>query len=124
MIELFISTLVVTNSYEIARLMGEQYLECQVYSNVSSVITNNIISIENGYHIKFFNLKDEDFKEKVWNILQPKLNLECAYVKVDERYMGCIYNWPKVFTESNCKLCSVSKTETADYNLLDIENTN
>jgi hypothetical protein len=38
--------------------------------------------------------------------------------------MGCIYNWPKVFTESNCKLCSVSKTETADYNLLDIENTN
>ena len=74
--------------------------------------------------VKFFNLKDEDFKEKVWNILQPKLNLECAYVKVEERYMGCIYNWPKVFTESNCKLCSVSKTETVDYNLLNIENTN
>jgi len=105
MIELFISTLIVTNSYEIARLMGEQYLECQVYSNTSSIVINNIITIENGYHIKFFNLKQEDFIEKVWNILKPKLSLYCAYVKVDQCYMGCIYNWPGVFTENKCKLC-------------------
>ena len=110
MIDLYVSTSVSSNAFEIATLMGAQKLECQIYTNVSSVVTKDSTFVEQGYHIRFFNLKDTDFKTKVWEILQPKLDLTCAYVKVDNRYMGCIYNWPRIFTESKCR-CSINDSD-------------
>jgi hypothetical protein len=102
MIELYISSHKSTSRLELAKLL--QHTECQITDNYSSVIcpgqTQNVI--EQGYYIKFFDIKPDDFKEKVWNIIQPILELKCAYVKADSDYMGCVLNWPVVFTPSNC----------------------
>ena len=105
MIDLYISSLIPTTNYIIAKLMNDQGIKCQVYSNISSIIKDGKKAVEDGYHIKIFNLKPCDFREKVWNILQKELKLICAFVKEDNTYMGCVYNWPKIFTNSKCGAC-------------------
>jgi len=59
-------------------------------------------TIEDGYHLKFFDLDKDDFKYKIWRKLKKMLKLKCAFIKTED-YRGCILNWPNVFTKSNCK---------------------
>ncbi len=102
MIELYFSTETATTPYEIALLLANNNVECQVYNNYSSSRNCNKMTLEPGYYVKLFNLNDRDFKKNVWNIIQPLFHLECAYVKANDTYMGCLLNWPGVFTPSNC----------------------
>jgi hypothetical protein len=59
---------------------------------------------EKGYKITFFSVNKEEFKEKIWEPLTELLNLKCGFVKYTD-YMGCVRNWPGVFTESKCPSC-------------------
>ena len=102
MIELYISSEIATSIQEIAAKMAEQNVECQITSNYSS---NKGKQLEAGYYIKIFQMEEGlEFKDKVWNVLQPWLNLTCAFVRVENKYMGCVLNWPTVFVKSNCPI--------------------
>ena len=102
MIELYISSEVQTSPQEIATKLAEQDVECQITPNYSA---NKGRQLEEGYQIKIFQMDEaKEFKEKVWNTLQPWLNLTCAFVKVENKYMGCVLNWPTVFVKSNCPI--------------------
>ena len=59
---------------------------------------------EKGYKISFFELDKTTFRKQIWDPLSKLLNLSCAYVKYID-YMGCILNWPGVFTETKCISC-------------------
>jgi len=102
MIELYISSEVQTSPQEIATKLAEKDVECQITPNYSA---NKGRQLEEGYQIKIFQMDEgKEFKEKVWNTLQPWLNLTCAFVKVENKYMGCVLNWPTVFVKSNCPI--------------------
>ena len=106
MIELYITTSDVPSSTEeIVKLLYDNNVECQVMESCCSFKcgggTENL-SLEKGYYINLFNVLSCEFKEKVWEVLAPFLNLSCAYVKDEGRYVGCIKNWPCVFRGSDC----------------------
>ena len=37
-----------------------------------------------------------------FNLKNPK---DGAFIQYKNEYMGCILNWPGVFTKSNCTIC-------------------
>ena len=102
MTTLYISTVVPTTKEAVATMIAQQGVECQVYENCSSYQVENGTVCELGYKIKLFDLEKEDFKEKVWDILEDRLNLTCAHVKYRDEFRGCVQNWPKVFVKSRC----------------------
>ncbi len=110
MIELWISSEVETSAQEIATKLAEQDVECQIIPNYSA---NKGGQLETGYHIKIFEMVEgTEFKDKVWSVLQPWLKLTCAFVKVENKYMGCVLNWPTVFAKSNCPIRQLDQEET------------
>ena len=84
---------------DLAELLHKQEVECMITQNAS--VTPKVI--ETGFEIKLFNIEKEKFKEKVWDLLQPLMNLECAHVIYRDEYRGCVLNWPDIFDKSNCK---------------------
>lgn len=73
--------------------------QCQITKNYSFV--EEINTSEDGFYIKIFNIDNIECT-RIWNLLKYRLNLKCAFVKKDDEYMGCILNWPNVFTGTNC----------------------
>ena len=71
---------------------------------VHNVSVRKTGEIEHGYAISFERetFDRETFKEQVWEPLKTRCSLTCAFVKVPDEYMGCIYNWPEVFSPSLC----------------------
>lgn len=104
MTTLWISTSVTTSEETIASALAEKLVESQVYKNISSITCKDKGYIEVGYKIVLLNVEKEDFIDKVWNVLQPILNLKCAHIKYKKEYRGCIMNWPEVFVQSRCEL--------------------
>ena len=103
MITLYISSGVQTTTDHIAMLIAEGGSECQVSQNCSAYKNGDSCVRETGYMIKLFGVEKDDFKKKIWEVLQPYLSLRCAHVTYINEYQGCVLNWPGVFTESNCK---------------------
>jgi hypothetical protein len=104
MITLNISTNIIDDNLEekIIKLFTKNNIECQLIKTKSSVKYSNLHEIENGFQIKMFKIEPIFFKEHIWSNLKKMMNLKCAFVKYDEEYMGCVLNWPNVFTNSNC----------------------
>ena len=104
MIELFVSTNIDITSNKIITELMKKKVECQIYENISSIYSCQKAYKEKGFYLKIFNVSEKKFRCKVWNILQPLLDVKCAHVKYEDKYMGCIMNWPNVFVKSKCKL--------------------
>ena len=106
MIELYFSSSFFIKAESIIKILIIYGVECNITTNFSSVPykCNNFV-LERGFHLKLFNINETNFKRKVWNILQPILKLKCAYVRHDDKYMGCVLNWPGVFVKSQCDSC-------------------
>ena len=103
MTTLYISTAISTNKEDVATMIANQGVECQVYENCSAYTEKNKCAHhELGFKIKLFNLERDDFKEKVWDTLATKLDLTCAHIKYRDEFRGCVLNWPKVFVKSQC----------------------
>jgi hypothetical protein len=100
MLKLYISTRKKIKTKEIFKVLIPSGLDFQVSANYSY----HKGKAERGYKITFFSLNKDEFKEKIWNPLSDLLNLRCAFMKYID-YMGCVRNWPGVFTESKCKAC-------------------
>ena len=101
--ELNISSSKINNVNDILNLFVKLNIEVQVIETKSTIKNcNNRLSIESGYKIKIYKYNRDTFKEIVWKALKDKFHLECAFIKVENEYMGCILNWPEVFTPSKC----------------------
>ena len=100
MIELYVSTKTPgIEKHHVAQWLLDNGVEnIQVSDNVST----HHGRLEKGFHIRLFDITDADFRVRVWDILQPRLALTCAYVHFIGRYAGCTANWPGVFRESLC----------------------
>ena len=105
--EINISSEYITNNshLDILKFFQSNNISVQVFNTGSTVKYNKKYKIENGLLIKLFDLSTDDFKNIVWPYLKDKYKLNCAYVKYTDKYMGCILNWPNVFTKSNCQIC-------------------
>tara|TARA_Y100000389_G_C17260642_1_gene412835 strand:- start:136 stop:510 length:375 start_codon:yes stop_codon:yes gene_type:complete len=112
MIKLYISTSIPTSCKEIATILGNNKIDCQIYNNSSAIIKNNCFNIEKGYYIKILDpeFKIQNFKTKIWKPLSRKLHLKCAYV-ISPDFKGCVKNWPGVFTKSNCSALQKNKNK-------------
>ena len=102
---LYISTEKNANKNDIAIMMSENNIECQIYDNVSTVKNVDTCLCEIGFKILFLNLDKNDFKEP----LSTKYNLKCAHIEYHNTFKGCIMNWPGVFTEDHCSMAETNK---------------
>ena len=107
MIILNISSVNHVDDKELIKMFVELKIECQVIKSKSSVkCINNTFTIEDGYKINIFtDIDGKIFKETVWKKLKDLMIIDCAFIQYNNEYMGCILNWPGVFTKSHCKKC-------------------
>lgn len=103
MITLNISTSKKHSKNEILEIFTNNNVECQIIETISSIKGSPKYKSEKGYSIKIFDLDKNDFKIKIWEPLVFLLDLKCAFIIVENQYMGCIRNWPGVFTQTNCQ---------------------
>tara|TARA_B110000114_G_C14848668_1_gene299718 strand:+ start:181 stop:501 length:321 start_codon:yes stop_codon:yes gene_type:complete len=104
MIELYLSTNKNIKSEEIIDELMKTKIECQIYNNISAINSCGESYKENGFYLKLFNVTEKNFKKKVWMSLQSLLDVHCAHVKYENKYEGCVMNWPNVFVKSKCNL--------------------
>lgn len=103
MLTLNLSSEACMTSDELLNLFIELKLECQIIETKSCVKCGHGFRAEDGYIIKIFGDIDGDvFKQKVWSRLKEAMKIKCAFVRYKDEYMGCILNWPGVFTKTNC----------------------
>ena len=104
MIELYLSTNKNITSVEIIDELMKTKVECQIYNNISAIYSCGESCKENGFYLKLFNINEKNFKKKVWKSLQSLLDVQCAHVKDENNYEGCVMNWLNVFVKSKCNL--------------------
>ncbi len=103
MITLNISSSIDITLLELTSFFTNKKIKCQITTTTSSVPDNNgQYQVENGFRLLIFDLDGHEFKKEIWEPLQKRLDLKCAFVKYRDDYMGCVLNWPGVFTKSNC----------------------
>ena len=105
MITLYISSCKDISDIELLNIFLEQKVKCQVTKTLSTNQDNDDFIIEKGYKIIIFDIDGLTFKDKIWSSLKQKLDIKCGFVKYRDEYMGCVLNWPGVFTKSNCLGC-------------------
>ena len=103
MIDLHISSDINISETELTSIFVQKKIQCEITKTTSSVRTSHgNYRIETGYRLLIFDIDGVTFRDLVWKEIKRKLNLKCAFVKYRDDYMGCIMNWPGVFTETNC----------------------
>jgi hypothetical protein len=100
MIHLYVSSKINKTGRDVVDALAKKNVECQIYENYSYTCCNKV---EKGFYITLFTLRAMDFKELVWSVLQPLLELECGFVIEEGRYMGCVQDWPCIFRKSKCQ---------------------
>lgn len=91
---------------DIYQIFVAENIECQLIKTKSVVKYDKKSKIETGFILKIFNLEPIKFKEFIWTKLKKLMNLTCAFIQYNNEYMGCILNWPGVFTNNNCHSCN------------------
>ena len=96
---LYISSTNIKNCYQVAEYMRQCKIKCNVVSNESVVYQDNKYLLEKGCQIKLVNHPPSLINPLFWNNLKSKFKLECAYLEVEGKYKGCIYDY---FLKSQC----------------------
>ena len=103
MITLNISSNIEISQIELTQIFVDKKIKCQITKTISSAPdSDGNYRIENGYRFLIFDIDGVTFRDEIWNEIKDKLELKCAFVKYRDDYMGCVMNWPGVFTKSNC----------------------
>jgi hypothetical protein len=105
--DLYISSRTETSECAIVEALLQKNTDSQVVKNSSSSKDGGV---EDGYHIKLFEITEDNFKDRVWDILRPMLGLECAFVD-SLYYKGCTSNWSPVFRKSSCPTYAVRESK-------------
>jgi hypothetical protein len=73
----------------ILKIMQKYGQDCRVIESVS-VVENKI---ENGCVITMDTFKDKNQLVKLWKIIKKNGNYNCAYMKIDGQFSGCINDY-------------------------------
>ena len=87
--EISVSNSSQSNCKEILKIMQKHGQDCRVIET-TSVVENKI---EKGCSITMDTFKDKTHLIKLWKIIKKNGNYNCAYIKVDGQFSGCINNY-------------------------------
>jgi hypothetical protein len=87
--EISVSNSTQQNCKELLKIMQKYGQDCRVIETVS-VVENKI---ENGCSIAMDTFKDKTQLIKLWKIIKTNGNYNCAYIKVDGQFAGCINDY-------------------------------
>ena len=100
--EIHISSEKIKNCDEIVNLLFKNKIIGSVSSNKSIIQKNNKYIIENGCKI-IVSTNDtnglKEYEKTLWEPLKKEFNLDCAYVKLNSYYNGCVYDF---YRKTNC----------------------
>jgi len=75
--------------------------EVQITKNLSKI---KKLGIEYGFYIKIIEKIENSELKILWEKLKKELNLNCAYIRQEPLYIGCILNKPGLYIKSRCSI--------------------
>ena len=87
--EISVSNSTQKNCKEILEIMQKYRQDCRVIET-TSVVENKF---ENGCSITMDTFKDKTQLVNLWKIMKKQGNYNCAYIKIDGGFSGCINNY-------------------------------
>lgn len=96
---LSISSKKINSCHDVAEKLKEFGILSQVKSNETIMVENGKYYIEKGCNILLPGLNRKFIGEKVWEPLKEEFELDCAHLKVNDKFNGCIYDFLR---PSNC----------------------
>lgn len=84
--EISVSNSTQQNCNELLKIMQKYRQDCRVIET-RSVVENKI---ENGCSITMDTFKDKTQLVNLWKIMKKNGNYNCAYIKIDGGFSGCI----------------------------------
>jgi hypothetical protein len=89
---LSISSPHISNCGQVATYLQHCGIPCDITENKTIMKNNGVYHIETGCRIVFSN-KNTRVDEKLWSNLKHKFKLDCAHIKVDGVFRGCINDY-------------------------------
>lgn len=87
--EISVSNSTQKNCKDLLKIMQKYGQDCRVIETVS-VVENKF---ENGCSITMDTFKDKTQLINLWKIMKKNGNYNCAYIKIDGGFSGCIDNY-------------------------------
>jgi len=87
--EISVSNSTQKNCKDLLKIMQKYGQDCRVIET-TSVVENKI---ENGCSIAMDTFKDKTHLINLWKIMKKNGNYNCAYIKIDGGFSGCIDNY-------------------------------
>jgi len=89
--EISVSNSTQQNCSDLLKIMQKYGQDCRIIETVS-VVENKF---ENGCSITMDTFQDKTNLIKLWKIIKKNGNYNCAYIKIDGGFSGCINNYTK-----------------------------
>lgn len=88
-------------------------IEARVTPSKSTIVNNNITTIENSCELVLTKMKSEELKEGIfWNKLKKNFDLNCAHLEIPDVFTGCIMNF---LGHSSCDLFYKDKINKSKF---------
>lgn len=87
--EISVSKSTQRNCNDILKIMQQHGQDCRIIKT-ASVVENKF---ENGCSITMDTFKDKTHLITLWKIIKKNGNYDCAYIKIDGGFSGCINNY-------------------------------
>lgn len=87
--EISVSNSTQTNCNYLLQIMKKYGQDCRVIETVS-IVENKI---ENGCSVTMDTFKDKNSLINLWKIMKKHGNYNCAYIKIDNGFSGCINDY-------------------------------
>ena len=87
--EISVSNSTQNNCNELLQIMKKYGQDCRVIETVS-VVENKI---EHGCAVTMDTFKDKTQLVNLWKIMKTNGNYNCAYIKIDNGFSGCINDY-------------------------------
>ena len=97
--DLYVSSPKILHCREVAMLLKQHDIACNVTQNDTVVMTKNKYNLEVGCKITGAVKDIQSIYTKIWNPLQHAFQLKCAYLDIHSSINGCIFD---IFKPSNC----------------------
>ncbi len=89
---LSISSAGISNCGQVATYLQHCGIPCDISENKTVMKKNGNLYVETGCRI-ILNNKNTRVDEKLWSNLKDRFKLDCAHIKVDGVFRGCINDY-------------------------------
>ena len=96
---LSISSKKIKNCNEVLHYLYHLGITCSITNTHNLVKYDNDLHYEKGCRILFNSHKPDMINKLFWNKLQRRFDLQCAYLNVQGKFLGCINDY---LNESKC----------------------